>query len=202
LDLGVNNLGSLLSAVNRLNDVEVRVVTEARYSSDPDLVILPGNGSFGEGMKALNSKGFKEYLVERHREQKYTLGICLGLQLFCESSEEFTDSEGLGIFSGHVQILTSEDTVPHTGWESVVWRKSHNEIKTDPTSNSYYFMHSYALRPSGSAQELAVSERSGVPFVSVVKNKNSLGVQFHPEKSSKTGSAFLKSVQDWVSGQV
>jgi glutamine amidotransferase len=200
IDLGINNIGSLVNAVNRLESVQVKVISSAGESSNPNLVILPGNGSFGQGAHALRSRGFEEYLLSRHKDQGHILGICLGMHLLCEGSEESEGEQGLGIFSGKVMLLSNDSPVPHSGWEDVYWSPS-SPIQYSPTNTpSFYFMHSYALPRTNSENQIAETPRGESSFSSAANSGNTLGVQFHPEKSSKSGARFLERVRKWSNG--
>ena len=200
IDLGINNIGSIVNAVNRLESVSAQVISSSSESSKPNLVILPGNGSFGEGIRALRAKGFDEYLLSRQQNQGHILGICLGMHLLCDASDESEGETGLGIFSGKVMLLDNEAPVPHVGWEDVVWGQS-SPIRQNPNlTETYFFMHSYALPSTDSEDQIAKTPRGENCFTSAVHKENALGVQFHPEKSSKSGAAFLETVRKWSNG--
>lgn len=169
---GAGNVRSVLVACRRLG-------ADAHATGDPDealaadLAILPGVGSAGTAMQGLAARGLDVALRERVQAGRPTLGICLGLQLALESSEEDGGVRGLGLLPGR-SVRLRGDRVPRIGWARV-----------EPGGEAYYFAHSYAAdTPAGTA----VSE--GV--VAVAEAGSFLGVQFHPEKSGRAGARFLE----------
>ncbi|AKS43346.1 imidazole glycerol phosphate synthase subunit HisH [Wenzhouxiangella marina] len=185
IDSGGANLGSVLHALHRLG-------VTAELSSDPeriasaDRVILPGVGSARSAMQALASAGLVDAI--RALEQP-VLGICLGLQLMFEHSEE-GDCDCLGLIPGRVRRLevAPHERLPHMGWNQLQWTRP-----TDPLARGldgqewFYFVHSYAA-PIDHA--VAISEH-GRPFAAVVRHRNFAACQFHPEKSAGAGARLL-----------
>lgn len=170
------------------------------FTSDPevihraDKVILPGVGSARAAMESLEEKGLCQVLKDL---QVPFLGICLGLQLLFETSEE-DDVQCLGVIPGKVKLFDSRDVkVPHMGWNQVEWDSQacagleESLLKGVPSSGFYYFVHSYFAPVSGSVT-LASTEYSGV-FSSAVRKGNYFGFQFHPERSGETGLKLLNN---------
>ncbi len=184
LNYGVGNLYSLSSNLKRVGfDV---VVSRARSDiNSADLIVLPGVGAHGTAMKILASiKDIREIIKER-----WSLGICLGMHLLFEESEE-SGEKGLGLLKGRVVKLNAPK-VPHMGWNEV------KGVKDDELVNEgyYYFAHSYVVNES--EDTLAITEY-GRAFPSIVRKENIIGVQFHPEKSSRRGHEFLRKVYEVV----
>ncbi len=194
VDYGMGNVGSVANMLRKVG-------ASSEVSGDPDRIaeaeslLLPGVGAFDVAMDALRDQGLVEPLERVRRRGVPVLGICLGMQLLADSSEEGT-SIGLGWIPGRVTRLPSTGTdgpvrLPHMGWSAAT------AIKTSPRVPSlgrddarYYFVHSYAYRCDDPADVLGESWY-GTTFTSAVERDNVLGVQFHPEKSHRHGMALL-----------
>ena len=171
-DYGAGNIRSVLAAFARL-DTDVCIADTPDAIATADLAVLPGVGAAGSAMAVLRERGLDEALHGRVARGGATLGICLGLQLALDRSDEDGGVEGLGLLPGRA-VLLREGRVPRIGWAHV-----------EPGGEAYYFAHSYAAEtPTASAiSEGIVAEARFVSFV---------GVQFHPEKSGAAGARFLK----------
>ncbi len=171
-DYGAGNVRSVLAAFARL-DADVSIAETPDAVATADLAVLPGVGSAASAMTVLRERGLDEALRERVTGGRPTLGICLGLQLALERSDEDGGVQGLGLLPGRA-VRLQEGRVPRIGWATV-----------DPGGEAYYFAHSYAAEtPNASAtSEGIVAEARFAGFV---------GVQFHPEKSGAAGARFLK----------
>jgi imidazole glycerol-phosphate synthase subunit HisH len=195
VDYGMGNLGSML---NMLKKAGVRAV----ISSDPadvsaaSRLILPGVGAFDAGMRNLRERGLVPALTRRVIEEGTPiLGVCLGLQLFTEGSEEGGEP-GLGWLEARTVRFRREDLgpelrVPHMGWNQVRPTRSHPLLQTLPSDARFYFVHSYHLECAAPGDVLATT-RHGYDFASIVARGNLMGTQFHPEKSHRYGMALLK----------
>ena len=172
MDYGAGNTRSVRAALRRLGHTSI-VTSEPEAILDAPLVILPGVGSARSAMAQLARSGADEALRTRFASERFTLGICLGLQLALESSEEDGGVAGLGLLEGRVERLR-EGRVPRLGWSVV-----------EPWGVAYYFAHSYAA-----ISEDVVATADGV--AAAVERGSFLGVQFHPEKSGPDGAAFLE----------
>jgi imidazole glycerol-phosphate synthase subunit HisH len=191
IDYGMGNLGSIANMLLRIGVV-------AQISSDPLLVskatklILPGVGAFDEGMKNLHQLGLVEPLQRAVIEQgKPVLGICLGMQLFSQGSEEGTRA-GLGWLSADTVRFKSTGNlkVPHMGWNTLRLQKDSPLLEGNSALCKYYFVHSYHLICHEAEDILAVTDHGG-NFVAAVQRKRIYGTQFHPEKSHKYGIRLL-----------
>jgi glutamine amidotransferase len=171
-DHGAGNVRSVVAAFGRLG-ADAFVTEDAGDVLGADLAVLPGVGSAAKAMDGLRARGLDEAVRSRVQADGPTLGICLGLQLALEESEEDGGVPGLGLLPGRA-VRLAEGRVPRIGWARV-----------DPGSDAYYFAHSYA------AETPAATARSeGV--VAVAESGSFLGVQFHPEKSGAAGARFLE----------
>lgn len=190
-DYGVGNLHSIRKAVENCG-AEPTIVQDPRQLLDAPCLVLPGVGAFDKTMRRLSP--FRDEIVDRLSSGTPCLGICIGAQILFDGSDEGT-VPGLGFYSGRVVRLRAQ-RVPHMGWNSVV--------STDPLlrrvpSPYFYFAHSYYGSP---AEDIAVGETDYFgPFPSLFKKKNTYGTQFHPEKSSAAGMAFLRAFLEFAEAQ-
>ncbi|MBF5044153.1 imidazole glycerol phosphate synthase subunit HisH [Aggregicoccus sp. 17bor-14] len=183
-DYGAGNLHSLAKALSA-DGVELRVQEDPLRALDTDLLVLPGVGAFGAAAARL-APG-REAMREAVAQGLPCLGICLGMQLMFERSDE-GEGAGLGLFRGPVTRLTSR-RVPHIGWNSVEAAQGAATTGLE----SVYYANSYACRPDDEGEVRAWTEYEGDRFPAVVRRGKLLGVQFHPEKSSSAGVRFLQS---------
>jgi len=179
-----------------LAGADVMVTSERIEIEAADAIVLPGVGAFESAMDGLKDKF--GVLMEAVRAGKPLLGICLGMQLLLTRSEE-GNSKGLNIIPGEVVRLPSGLKVPHMGWNSLELRRE-NPILAGIASGSYmYFVHSYYARPKDSSTILTTTDY-GVEFPSIIAQDSIIGVQFHPEKSSKIGLQLLQNFVEMVKG--
>jgi glutamine amidotransferase len=191
LDYGMGNLRSVEKALEHVG-VTATITNDAGEVRAADGVILPGVGAFPRAMERIRELGLDELIAERRAEGVPILGICLGLQLLFESSTELGGSGGLGLFDGPVAELEAEGLkVPHIGWEPVRWEQESRLTEGIPSETPFYFVHSFAPRPSG--EELLGTAVYGARFACAAERDNVFGVQFHPEKSSSAGLRLLSN---------
>ncbi len=193
IDYGAGNLSSVKKALDYLG-AESEITQDKEKILTASHVILPGVGSFGDAMHSMQERGLVETVKTAALSGKPFLGICLGLQLLFESSDESPDVKGLGILNGKI-ITIPKDTglkVPHMGWNSVSL-KQNNGIFSNIEDNSYfYFVHSYYL--DGADEDvIAATAEYGVTIECAVQKGNLCATQFHPEKSSKIGLKLLEN---------
>ena len=192
IDYGMGNLASVAKALERAGG-EVRLVDAAAGLGSADAVVLPGVGAFRDAASRLEATGLGAAVLERIAAGVPFLGVCLGLQLLFESSGEGGRWRGLGVFGGTVERLETDLKVPHIGWNDLTWTTPGAGMARGlpaPGVAVFYFVHSYAARPSDAGCVAAVSDYGG-PVVAAVARDNVWAVQFHPEKSSGTGLALL-----------
>ncbi len=189
LDYGMGNLRSVEKA---LEHVGARAVIGA----DPDQVraadglILPGVGAFPRAMERIRATGLDQLIAERAAAGTPVLGICLGLQLLFERSEELGGAEGLGLLPGPVTGLDAPGLkVPNIGWAPVRWERESRLAEGIPSGTPFYLVHSFVARPAG--EDVLGTAEYGERFACAAERDNVFGVQFHPEKSSAAGLALL-----------
>lgn len=195
-DLGLGNVGSVRNALERCG-YSLRQESKPPGKGDFDVILLPGVGSFDSGMAALEKSGWKRYLEEVQGEIPI-VGICLGMQLLGRSSDEGY-REGLGILpldfeSMEARIRASPAKTPHMGWNTVSWRTRPQESAGDRLER-YYFVHSYASFDT-QGESVIGTTLHGLEFVSAARAGNTVGFQFHPEKSHRFGLSLLTSTID------
>lgn len=193
IDYGAGNLRSVLHSLNYLHAQDVQVVHDADQLQTASKVILPGVGAFGAGMQQLHKQNLVEALRAVVQRGTPFLGICVGMQMLFDSSDEMGIHAGLGILAGSVTRfnLPSEVKVPHMGWNQLSPTQPHSRLLRQIPPQSYaYFVHSYYCAPTDPNHILLETEY-GFPFASAVEHENIYGVQFHPEKSQQTGIQLL-----------
>ncbi len=188
IDYNAGNIMSLYQSITNVTNYQVDVSNDIANVKKADYIILPGVGSYSYVSNYLSKKKLDVALRTAMIDaQKPILGICLGMQILFETSEEFGLSKGLGILKGNVKKLKSNLNypLPNIGWRNV-------DMNKDSQFNSgwYYFAHSFIVEGANENNIIGIS-KYGLDFPAVVKNHNFYGVQFHPEKSSKSGLDFL-----------
>ena len=192
IDYGMGNLRSVQKAVESAGAEAVITDAPAKVK-DADKVILPGVGAMAPAVKKLNDIGMIPAIKEFVASGRPFLGICLGLQLLFEESDEGGKVKGLGILKGRVARFSGKLKVPHMGWNELQVESTAQSIFSGIGKKPYvYFCHSYYVSPSDKSVAAAVTPY-GIDFVSAVHSKNIWGVQFHPEKSQETGLKILKN---------
>lgn len=191
LDYGMGNLRSVEKALEHVG-VTAKISSDADEVRAADGVILPGVGAFPAAMARIRELGLDDLIAERRDAGVPILGICLGLQLLFESSAELGGATGLGLLDGSVGALEAVGLkVPHIGWSPVRWERESRLTDGIPSETPFYFVHSFAPRPSG--EELLGSAEYGARFACAAERDNVFGVQFHPEKSSSAGLRLLSN---------
>lgn len=189
IDYGMGNLRSVEKGFLKAG-FDAAVVHEPEAVAQARGVVLPGVGAFADAMQNLRAAGFLDAVQEVLRSGKPFLGICLGLQLLFETSEEWGETEGLGYFKGRVQRLPEEVKVPHMGWNEAEFVRPTPLFEGIPNRTRFYFVHSYYVAPEEREIVLAETEY-GVRFAAAVGKGKVFGIQFHPEKSSSWGLRLL-----------
>ncbi len=190
VDYGLGNLGSVANMLKRVGAISRRVSTPEEIL-ESERVLLPGIGAFDSGMGRLRDLGLFEPLREFASTGRPLLGICLGMQLLLDSSEEGV-TPGLGLIRGR-SVRFDEATgvrVPHMGWNHVEPTRADPLVAGLPDDSRFYFVHSYRVVPDRDEDVLGTTVY-GVQFASMVRSDNVMGAQFHPEKSHAFGKVVL-----------
>ena len=190
VDSGVANLRSVSNALNHLG-ISHKIAHSPDDLHGADKIILPGVGAFAAGMEQLRKREFVEPLREYARQGTPILGICLGMHLLFDCSEEMGNHEGLGLLRGNVVRLPGGGPkVPHMGWNQLQHDGKSALLRDVPVGGYAYFVHSYYAQ-TASPDMIVASTEYGIDFPAVVGQDNVFGAQFHPEKSQQTGLRLL-----------
>ena len=191
IDYGVGNLRSVEKAF-AATGCEAVVSHDEKVLRAAERLVLPGVGAFGACMKALSERGFDELVRERVAAGTPLLGVCVGMQLLFETSDEFGATRGLGLLRGRVRRFSDELVVPHVGWNQIAQTRTHPVFAHVADQSYFYFVHSYYCEPVDE-NVIAGETEYGVTYASVVARDNICGVQFHPEKSQRAGLQLLQN---------
>lgn len=205
LDYGVGNLLSVKRAFEK-SGADVLISDRKEDILRAERLVLPGVGAFGDCVSALNSRGFKQAIIEFADTGKPLLGICVGMQLLCEVGEEYGEHEGLGLIEGrvkHITALSSEGfdhKIPHIGWRELELPRQQNKEWWSKTpfedvepGECAYFVHSYTAVPVHDNNRLVDSYYGGTRIAAAIRKGHIFGTQFHPEKSGQVGLKIIKN---------
>ncbi|KKQ36131.1 MAG: Imidazole glycerol phosphate synthase subunit HisH [Candidatus Roizmanbacteria bacterium GW2011_GWA2_37_7] len=191
IDYGAGNLKSVTNALDFLR-VSYKVTDKAEDIKKSDKIIFPGVGSFGDCINSLKKKGIFETLKKEISNKPY-LGICLGLQVLFEESEESSGIKGLSIFKGKCKKFKNKNLkVPQIGWNSIKIIKKNNLLKDVKDDSYFYFVHSYYVGPKDKGI-IATKTNYGIEYCSGITKDNIFAFQFHPERSGEIGLKILKN---------
>ena len=193
VDYGAGNLVSIDQALQTAG-ARVRFATKGDDIDGADLLVVPGVGAAAPAMERLRGGGFVEPIAAWVAADRPFLGICLGLQLLFDASDE-DGAQTLGVLPGRTVRLDAAPTLPHIGWNQVVRRAEHPAFAGIAPDADFYFVHSYVGLPAPAAADAVLAETEhGSRFVSAVARGNLLGVQFHPERSGSDGLRLIANV--------
>jgi imidazole glycerol-phosphate synthase subunit HisH len=191
IDYGVGNLRSVEKAFNATG-CEAIVTANDRELRSAERLVLPGVGAFAACMKALTECGFDHLVRERVEQGTPLLGVCVGMQMLFEESDEFGRTAGLGLLKGRVRQFRDDLIVPHVGWNQVRRRATHSLFEGIADQSFFYFVHSFYCEPKDAGAVVGETDY-GLAYASVVACENICGVQFHPEKSQGAGLRLLQN---------
>jgi glutamine amidotransferase len=191
IDYGVGNLRSVEKAFAAMG-CDAIVTGNDRELRDAERLVLPGVGAFGACMQALSERGFDNLVRERVREGIPLLGVCVGMQMLFEESDEFGRTAGLGLLRGCVRRFSNDLVVPQVGWNQIRQLAMHPLFEGITDQSFFYFVHSFFCDPVENSTIVGETEY-GATYASVVAQANVCGVQFHPEKSQVAGLRLLRN---------
>jgi imidazole glycerol-phosphate synthase subunit HisH len=194
IDYGMGNIHSVQKALESMG-ANTLVTNKPEDIKNCDKAVLPGVGAFDDAMQELKKQDLVTALADFVKNGRVLLGICLGMQLLFETSEEAKTSKGLNLLKGAVKKFENKDNlkVPHMGWNQLKIRNNSCPLLKELPDNSYvYFCHSYYPQPKDTGI-IAATTDYGIDFTSILWKDNVYGAQFHPEKSQETGLRILKN---------
>jgi glutamine amidotransferase len=204
VDYGMGNLRSVAKALEHVSPgITIAVTSDPAVVAAASRVVVPGQGAMPDCMRELDSRGLRSAVIDAAAQRPF-LGICIGLQMLFEHSEE-GDIPGLGVLGGHVsrfphdRMVAIDGTrlkVPHMGWNEAVQQKSHPLWDGIEKDARFYFVHSYYVVPDETDISIGLTNY-GIPFTSAVARDNIFAVQFHPEKSAQAGLQLLANFMNW-----
>jgi len=195
IDCGINNLGSLSNGLDFLS-IPYGIIKKDSDLLDFENYILPGVGSYDAGVQALEETGLYEAIKEIDFTKKKILGICLGMQLLCNSSDE-GDKAGLGLIDAdiiHLGNLGCSAKIPHVGFNEIIYADESSEFLQTLLNRDFYFVHSYAAKILDKKISYAKTEYDGLDIIAALNYKNIYATQFHPEKSGINGLSIIKDI--------
>jgi len=203
IDYGMGNLHSVGKALEKAGG-KVALVKDADALDDFSRIVLPGVGAFRDCANALSQTGMDEAIKTRIAAGVPFLGICLGMQVLMDVSFEFGRYQGLGLIPGTVKKFPESHPergfkIPHMGWNDVIFSsdKTPHPVLAPLAGQQVYFVHSYYCAPQNPAHIQAACSYGDYPFAAAIGRDNIIGVQFHPEKSQKTGLMLLEAFLIW-----
>ncbi len=193
VDYGMGNLRSVQKGFERIGS-KALVSRDIRDINSATKLVLPGVGAFPECMKNLTKFGLVESILDFLKSNRPFLGICLGLQLLFDESEEFGLNRGLEVIHGKVKAFDREMglKIPHMGWNQVIFKKDIAIFDGIDNESYFYFVHSYYVEPEQESDTAAQTDY-GITFTSAIARGNVFALQFHPEKSQKNGLKILEN---------
>ncbi|QGA67505.1 imidazole glycerol phosphate synthase subunit HisH [Sulfolobus sp. E11-6] len=192
INYGVGNLYSISSALKR---VGFEVTIDNKPRKDYDLIVFPGVGAFSAVAEFILQ--YKDLFNDLRKSGTSFLGVCLGMQIMFEKGTEGKESNGLGWFKGIVDKINANVKLPHIGWDLVFEVKDSCELTHGLDKKYVYYVHSYVAYPN-SKDYVYMKSQYGIEYPALVCDKNVVGTQFHPEKSSSTGKIFLENLKGWI----
>ena len=189
IDYGSGNWRSIQNSFKRIG-CSCKVYRDERSLLESDLLVLPGVGAFKPAMKSIKEKRIDKIIFNHVEKGKTLLGICLGMQLLGISSSENGETRGLGLINSKVTSIGNQEW--HIGWNTIELIKK-DKLFISSNNKDYYFNHSYAYQDDGD-HVLSITKFKDIEFASIIRSKNVIGVQFHPEKSQDSGDSLLHSI--------
>jgi glutamine amidotransferase len=193
IDYGAGNLGSISNGLKKVG-AEVTITDDAATIMNQDGIVMPGDGAFGAAMEQLHERGLDGIVGQVLAEGKPFLGICLGLQLLLDESEEMGEFRGLCIIPGRVVKFPPDEKVPQMGWNTIqIQQPDHYLFQGIPDNTYVYFVHSFHAVLSDPSNALALTTYGETTYASMIWRDNVVASQFHPEKSGKLGVKMLEN---------
>lgn len=189
IDYGAGNIKNVVNAINKLG-YQIKLTSDPDEVLSADTVILPGVGAAGDTVSSLKKLDLVEPVRRIITENRPFMGICIGLQILFTETEEDKGQKCLDVFPGMVKKFPEGRKIPHMGWNQVNQKITHPVFEGVPDNSNFYFVHSYYVDPEDKSLVAGITDY-GVDFCSMIVKGNTIGTQFHPEKSGDTGLKIL-----------
>ena len=201
IDYGMGNLKSVRNALNYLG-IENKISANPEEIKSADALILPGVGAFPDAMETIEKIGLDKVIKEEIKKGKYLLGICLGMQMLFERGYEGIEKNGLGLLKGNIIKMKDDKEknikIPHIGWNNLKYNKQDKIFEHIDEGKYVYYVHSYFAQEYNEDDLIAYSEYGENKIPGLVRCKNIIGAQFHPEKSGTVGLNILKNFGELI----
>lgn len=200
LDLKISSIGSIYSALRRTGAKNIEVVCDLKSLQREHLLVIPGNGNFGKASNALDKYNLRLHIQDFIASEGKILGICLGMQILANSSEESEEGLGLNYFNTKVKRFPIEKNlrIPNIGWAEVTASSNPYNFQSLNAPSDFYFSHSYFVENLPNISGKLTSKNGTFEFCCGIMQEQMIAVQFHPEKSSRSGAKFLDDVVSWA----
>lgn len=196
LDYDAGNVFNLMSALEYIG-IDPFLTNDEKKLDDSSVIFIPGVGAFGDASQNLRRYDLFDVIRRQHQKGKWIVGICLGMQILFDKGFEDGENDGLGLLKGQIRPILTDKKLPHMGWNELIVKRSENPL-CDINSGSYlYFVHSYCAYPEDDSIVIATCDY-GMDIPAIVKGEGALGLQFHPEKSGKTGLKILNNIKEML----
>lgn len=194
LNYGMGNIFSIMNAFNSLN-ININEISEAKDIKNADAIILPGVGGYPAAINSLKKNKMIDEIFEHNEKQKLIIGICLGMQLLFDCSEEIQHTSGLGLIKGKILKFSNKNNNNfNVGWRNIKVTKNSDSIFKNLNNKSFYFIHSYYAKVMNKNNIITYSNFNDKNFASSVNMNNIYGFQFHPEKSGENGLNIYRNI--------
>lgn len=198
IDYGMGNLKSVYNALKKI-DCDCIITKDHDEIKKADKLILPGVGAFPDCMDNLRKSGLIDLIKEEVKNGKYLLGICLGMQVLFEKGYEGEEKEGLGLIKGEIRKMVDPNVkIPHIGWNNLEFNRQDSMIEGLKDNAFVYYVHSYRAENYNEEDLVGYSEYGDLKIPGLVRHKNVIGAQFHPEKSGEIGLKILKNFKEMI----
>ena len=198
IDYGMGNLKSVYNALKKIN-CDCIITNNHDEIKKADKLILPGVGAFPDCMDNLKKSGLIDLIKEEVNNGKYLLGICLGMQVLFEKGYEGEEKEGLGLIKGEIRKMVDPNVkIPHIGWNNLEFNRQDSMIDGLKDNAFVYYVHSYRAENYNEEDLVGYSEYGDLKIPGLVRHKNVIGAQFHPEKSGEIGLKILKNFKEMI----